>query len=40
VSFEGEIELVPGSIAQPTGEPFRIAVARFPLTCAPTEFMY
>lgn len=38
-SFEGEIVMVPGSIDRPTGEEFRIAVARFPIVCQPTEFI-
>ena len=39
VSFEGEIALVPGSLAQPQGEEFRINVARFPIGCQPDEFI-
>jgi uncharacterized protein affecting Mg2+/Co2+ transport len=30
-SFEGEILFVPGSLAEPTGQPFPVTVPRFPL---------
>ena len=40
VSFEGEISFVPGSLRQPRGDEFQVAVARFPLVCANDEFIY
>ena len=39
VAFEGEIVMVPGSLAQPTGDEFRIQVARFPIGCTTEEFI-
>ena len=39
-TFEGEISMVPGTIAAPQGDEFRIAVARFPIACGPDEFMF
>ena len=39
VAFEGEIEMVPGSLQQPTGPAFRVALGRFPVGCKPTEFI-
>ena len=38
-SFEGEITFVPGSLREPSGAPFRVAVARFPLTIAADEVL-
>ena len=34
-AFEGAITMVPGSITQPTGDEFEVAVARFPLEAGP-----
>jgi hypothetical protein len=39
-AFEGEITMVPGSIQKPTGEPFQVAVARFPLEAGADEFLF
>lgn len=39
VGFEGEISMVPGSLKEPTGPEFRIAVARFPIGLAANEFI-
>ena len=39
-AFEGEITMVPGSIHRPTGEPFQVTVARFPLEAGADEFLF
>ena len=39
-AFEGAITMVPGSITQPTGDEFEVAVARFPLEAGPEEFIF
>ena len=38
-AFSGHIEFVPGSLREPTGAPFNVAVARFPLTLNP-DFLF
>jgi len=40
ISFEGHIMFVPGSLRQPRGEEFAVAVARFPLVCEPADYVF
>ena len=40
VAFEGELNMVPGSIQQPTGDEFTVQVGRFPLTCDGSDFLF
>jgi F-box protein 3 len=40
VSFEGELLFVPGSLEEPTGDEFKVAVAQFPLTCGADEYLF
>lgn len=39
-SFEGQLLFVPGSLVEPTGPPFPVTVARFPLVRGSDEWAF